>query len=163
MMTPGFLLNITCEDLFSVSMRASFSSQGQIIAQFNASSAYSVLAEDLFGTTPIGSVQYTLSCEDLSGNRNTTSYNFEWLPYLSPSTLIVPSIDVGNLSYVSNSTVISSQNARSDVAHHLRVVTSTGNGPWVSCATVRTLSELNFTVTDQSTLRLQLSSVARRQ
>ena len=155
-LTPGTSFNITCEDVFSVSISAVFTHQGQTIAQFNASSEYSVLSEDLFGTTPYGSVQYTLSCEDSSGNENTTSQNFEWLPFLTPSTLSIQSINNGNTSYVSNSTAISGDNSRSDVVHHLRVATSSSTGPWVPLSTDLELSELNFTVTDQSSLRLQI-------
>ena len=155
-LTPGTSFNITCEDAFSVSMSARFTHQGLMVAQFNASSEYSVLAEDLFGTTPYGSIQYSLSCEDSSGNENTTSQNFEWLPYLTSSTLTIQSINNGNTSYVSNFTVISADNSRSDVVHHLRVITSISAGSWVPLSTTLSLNELNFTIIDQSPLRIQL-------
>ena len=155
-LTPGNSFNITCEDLFSVSMNAVFSYQGQTIAQFNASSQYSVLAEDLLGSTPYGSVQYLLSCEDSSGNENTSSQNFEWLPFLTPSTLNLPSVTNENISYVSNSTVLSAENVRGDIVHSLRIVTSSSYSDWVSLPTTLTLNELNFTIVDQSSLRVQL-------
>ena len=154
--TPGFYLNTTCEDMFSTSFRATFSSNGQIIAQVNSSASYSILAEDLFGVIPYPSIQYNVTCSDVSGNENTTSQSIEWLPYLVPSQLQVSTIAEGSNNYLSNSTTISVTNSRTDIVQHIRLITTTSNGSWLSISSSTKVGDLNLDVADQSSVRVQV-------
>ena len=154
--TPGIYFNTTCIDLFSTSFRATFVSGGQIIAQVNSSASYSILAEDLLGVTSYPSVQYNLTCTDASGNKNTSTKNFEWLPYLEPSQLQVSSISKGSENYLSNSTIISTTNSRSDIIQHVRLISTTNNGSWFSISSSIEVGELNFSVVDQTAIRIQI-------
>lgn len=153
--TPGWYLNASCSDAFDTEMIATFRSGGQVLAQLNSSTSLSVLADNLFGTIPYASVQYSIDCEDSGRNQNTTQYNFEWLPFLGQSALSVASVQHQNQHFVSNSTTIQVSHARADVVQHVRLITSNESSDWATYNENFQFDELNFSLVDSVPLRVQ--------